>query len=96
MTRALTPCGPAHLLLSMACLEPLSGAALVERAEQRYGLLDVDHYKHVMRTLVVRGYLTMHGATRHTRYTLTPAGEAYLNEHAEALALELWERGGEA
>lgn len=96
MTAPLKIGGSAHLLLSMACLEPLSAPALLERTEQRYGLLDVDHYGHVLRSLHQRGYLHQTGQARTVRYTLTREGEAYLNEHAEALALELHaRRGGE-
>lgn len=79
----LKPFATPHLLLSVACAEPLSVYALVARAPQP---LDLGAAREAAHQLTAAGYLHVARPGRpgrgqhHTLYTLTPAGETALDQ----------------
>lgn len=79
--------GPPHRLLSVACAEPLTGAELMARMDERFGVVEIKAktvQRHLSR-LRESGFL--HVITQPpypNRYTLTPEGAAQLARLAAA------------
>ena len=77
----------AHLLLSCACAHPLTRLELRARLCERHCVLPHENWVTTCLTrLTDFGFLARTGVSRATRYTLTPAGEARLDELHDDLA----------
>lgn len=94
MTRALPVGSVSHLILSVACGTPMTALELLDRAEERYGLIDnpIDSIRMAVYSMTRHGLLRVderrvaaHGGQATPLVVLTPEGEAMLDRLDERL-----------